>query len=58
MSQALEARAAGRHAAVMPGHTFEIGAGFGAADHMRIVRSVVIRITGAARMPFIVYRWQ
>src|SRR5262249_3326769 len=58
MSQALEARAAGRHAAGMPGHAFEIGAGFAAADRMRIVRSAVIRLTGAPRMPFIVYRWQ
>jgi general secretion pathway protein K len=58
MSQVIEARAAGRHAAVVPGHVFAIDAGFTAADRLRIVRSAVVRLTGSRAMPFIVYRWR
>jgi general secretion pathway protein K len=58
MAQALEARAAGRHGSVIPGHVFEIDAGFDAADGWQIARSAVVRLTGSRQMPFIVYRWQ
>jgi hypothetical protein len=55
MAQALAARAAGQHGAVVPGHVFEIDAGF---DGLPIARSAVVRLTGSRQMPFIVYCWQ
>jgi general secretion pathway protein K len=57
ISQAIEARAAGQHGTVMPGHAFEIDAGFDGVGRSGVTRTAIIRLTGSQQRPFFVYRW-
>jgi len=52
----LNARASGKHGAVMFGHAFAINARIDDGG-LRVAKRAVIRLTGSARAPIVVYRW-
>lgn len=55
-SQILARRAAGQGAPVMTGHAFTIAAQADAAGGLRVRREAVVRLTGAPKLPLVVYR--
>jgi general secretion pathway protein K len=57
VAQILNARASGEHGSVMFGHAFTISARID-DDGLRVVKSAVVRLTGAPQTPVVVYRWR
>jgi general secretion pathway protein K len=57
VAQILNLRASGEHGAVMFGHAFAINARID-DDGLRVAKSAVVRLTGSAQVPVVVYRWR
>jgi hypothetical protein len=39
------------------GHAFTITAQVGGPDSARVARTAIVRLTGQARQPYLIYRW-
>jgi general secretion pathway protein K len=56
VAETLNARAIGKHNAIMFGHAFTISARID--DGLRVAKSAIIRLTGSPQTPVVVYRWR